>query len=159
MDFDYSTYISLASIAGIFVGFAALITASDDEDSPVLIKGIVNIGMLTLAGALIPVLLAKYGIEEYLLWRLSSGIFFAIIWFSLLHRTTRKFLIIQFRIDLKAALFFWIFIEIPIQLPLVLTIFGAYPSLHNAFYITSIILNLIQAGYLCVQFVHATRTK
>jgi hypothetical protein len=159
MDFDYSTYISLASIAGIFVGFAALITASDDDDSPVLIKGIVNIGMLTLAGSLIPILLAKYGIEDYLLWRLSSGIFFALIWFSILHPTTRKFLLIQFKINLKAALFFWIFVEIPIQLPLILSVFGIYPNLHNAFFITSIILNLIQAGYLCVQFVHSTRTK
>lgn len=159
MDFDYSTYVSLASIAGIFVGFAALITASDDDDSPVLIKGIVNIGMLTLAGALIPILLAKYGVKEYLLWRLSSGFFFALIWFSLLHPTSRKILATQFRIDLKATLFFWIFIEIPIQLLLILSIFGVYPSLNNAFYITSIILNLLQAGYLCVQFVHSKRTK
>jgi len=159
MNFDYSTYIDLASIAGIFVGFAALITASDDDDSPVLIKGIVNIGMLTLAGALIPILLATYGIEEYLLWRLSSGVFFVMIWFSLMHPTTRKFLTTQFRIDFKAALFFWVFIETPIQLPLILAIFGAYPTLHNGFYITSIILNLIQAGYLLVQFVHATRKK
>ncbi len=157
MNFDYSTYIGLASIAGIFLGFAALITASDDHDSPVLIKGIVNIGMLTLAGSLVPILLAKYGIGEHLLYRLSSGIFILLIWFSLLHPTTRKFLIIQFQMDLKAALFFWIFIEIPIQLPLIFAILGVYPSLHNALYITSIILNLIQSGYLLVQFVHASR--
>ena len=159
MNFDYSTYIGLASIAGIFIGFAALITASDDDDSPVLINGIVNIGMLTLAGALIPILLAKYEIEDNLLWRLSSGAFFGLIWFSLLHSSTRKFLIMQFRMDLKTALFFWVFIEIPIQLPLILSIFDIYPSLHNAFYITSIILNLLQAGYLLVQFVHANRKK
>ncbi len=157
MEFDYSIYISLASIAGIFVGFAALITASDDDNSPALIKGIVNIGMLTLAGALIPVLLTEFGIKGELMWRLSSALFFSLIWFSLLHPTTRKFLVIQFKMDLKAALFFWIFIEIPIQLPLVLAMIGAFPSIHNAFFITSIILNLIQAGYLLVQFVHAPR--
>ena len=159
MDFDYETYVGLASIAGIFVGFAALITASDDEDSPVLIKGIVNIGMLTLGGALIPMLLAKYGVGEALLWRLAGGAFFAIIWFSLLHPTTRKVLGTQFRLDRKAALFFWIFIEIPIQLPLALCILGILPSYHGAFYATSIVLNLIQAGYLLVQFVHSPRKK
>ena len=159
MNFDYDTFVGLASIAGIFVGFAALITASDDEDSPVLIKGIVNIGMLTLAGALIPILLAKFGMGEALLWRLAGGAFFTIIWFSLLHPTTRKFLVIQFRLDLRAALFFWIFIEIPIQLPLVFSILGILPSYHEAFYTTSIVLNLIQAGYLLVQFVHAPRAK
>lgn len=159
MEFDYDIYVGLGSIAGIFLGFAALITASDEEDSPALIKGIVNIGMLTLAGALIPVLLAKYGVAEALLWRLAGGAFFAIIWFSLLHPTTRKFLVIQFRLDLKAALFFWIFIEIPIQLPLVFCILGVLPSYHEAFFITSIVLNLIQAGYLLVQFVHAPRNK
>ncbi len=157
MEFDYSTYISLASIAGIFIGFAALITASDDDNSPALIRGMVNIGILTLAGALIPVLLTEYGVKRELMWRLSSALFFLLIWYSLLHRTTRKFLAIQFKMDLKAALFFWIFIEVPVQLPLILTMIGVFPSTHHAFFITSIILNLIQAGYLLVQFVHTSR--
>ena len=63
----------------------------------------------------------------------------------------------QFKIDLKAALFFWIVIETPIQLPLIFCILNVYPEYHEAFYYVSIVLNIIQAGYLLVQFVHAPK--
>jgi hypothetical protein len=159
MNPDFDILISLASIAGVFIGFAALITASKDDSIPIILKGIVNIGLLTLVGALLPILIGKYGIEGNYLWQLSSGIFLLLIWFGILHPTSRPFLIAQFRLDIKAALFFWIFIEIPIQAPLFLSIFDVYPSLHVAFYITSIILNLVQAGILLVQYVHSTKSK
>ena len=159
MNFNYDIFIDLASIAGIFVGFAALITASGSGRHPAPLKGIVNIGMLSLSASLIPVLLASYEIDSHLLWRISSGLFLFLIWYALLHPTTRKFLAVQFRIDLRAALIFWILIETPIQVPLFLSLLGLYPQWHHAFYITSIILNLIQAGYLLVQYVHVPRSE
>ncbi|VAV86193.1 hypothetical protein MNBD_BACTEROID02-229 [hydrothermal vent metagenome] len=50
-----------------------------------MLRGIVSVGLLTLVGCLIPVLLGRYGIENNLLWRWSSGAFFTLIWFALLH--------------------------------------------------------------------------
>lgn len=79
-----------------------------------MLRGIVSVGLLTMAGCLIPVLLGRYGIENDLLWRWSSDLFFALIWFALLHPAARQVFKAQFKLDLKAALFFWIVIETPI---------------------------------------------
>jgi hypothetical protein len=157
METSYDILIGLASISGIFIGFTALITASDDNKHSFLLKGVINIGMLCLVASLFPILLGKFNINKDLIWRLSGILFFIIIWFSLLHSTTRRFLIKQFKIDLKAALFFWVVIETPIQLPLIFCVLNIYPEYHEAFLIVSIVLNIIQAGYLLVQFVHAPK--
>ncbi|NOY47708.1 MAG: hypothetical protein GXO84_05850 [Chlorobi bacterium] len=161
MNPEFDLFISLSAIAGIFIGFGALITVTTLNDKITLgmLRGIVSVGLLTLVGCLIPVLLGRYGIENNLLWRWSSGIFFTLIWFALLHPAARQVFIAQFKLNLKAALFFWIVVEIPIQLPLILAIFGIFPNLHPAFYTTAIILNLVQAGILLVQIVYATKFK
>lgn len=158
---EFDLFISLSAIAGIFIGFGALITVSTPNDNITLglLRGIVSVGLLTLVGCLIPVLLGRYGIQNDLLWRWSSGVFFVLIWFSLLHPKARQVFIAQFKLNLKAALFFWIVIEIPIQLPLILIIFGAYPNLHAALYTTAIILNLVQAGILLVQIVYTEKSE
>ena len=158
---EFDLLINLASIAGIFIGFGALLTASDskDEASIYLLRGVVSVGLVTLVGGLIPILLGKYGINEELIWRLSAGFYLSLIWFSLLHPQTRKVLKTQFRIDRKTALFFWGIVEPPIQIPLILSIIGILPSLHSAFFITSIILNLVQAGILLVQIVYSKKIK
>jgi len=161
MNPEFDLFISLSAIAGIFIGFGALITVTTLNDKITLgmLRGIVTVGLLTLVGCLIPVLLGRYGIENNLLWRWSSGVFFALIWFSLLHPAARQVFIAQFKLNIKAALFFWIVVEIPIQLPLILGISGAYPNLHPAFYTTAIILNLVQAGILLVQIVYAAKSE
>jgi len=161
MNPEFDLFISLSAIAGIFIGFGALITISTPNDKMTLglLRGIVSVGLLTMVGCLIPVLLGRYGIENYSLWRWSSGTFLSLIWFALLHPAARQVLLAQFKLNLKAALFFWIVVEIPIQLPLILTIFGVYPDLHPAFYTTAIILNLVQGGILLVQIVYAAKSE
>ena len=46
------------------------------------------------------------------------------------------------------AAVFWVLLEIPIQVPLILAVFGVAPSLARAFYVTSLVLNLFQAAFL-----------
>ena len=64
MEISYDLLIGLASIAGIFIGFAALITASDNNKHSFLLKGVINIGMLCLVATLLPILLGKFNIGE-----------------------------------------------------------------------------------------------
>ena len=63
---EFDLLISLSAIAGIFIGFGALITVSTPNNSIILgmLRGIVSVGLLTLVGSLIPVLLGRYGIEN-----------------------------------------------------------------------------------------------
>jgi len=62
---EFDLLISLSGIAGIFIGFGALITVSTPNNSIILgmLRDIVSVGLLTLVGSLIPVLLGSYGIE------------------------------------------------------------------------------------------------
>ena len=49
---------ALAGIAGIFVGFGALVVLGEDDDATApelhMVRGVVTIGLLTLVGALVP---------------------------------------------------------------------------------------------------------
>ena len=53
------------------------------------------------------------------------------------------------------AAFFWILLEIPIQLPLLLVLLGLWPQQDMALYTTSLVFNLFQAAYVLAQLVHA----
>jgi hypothetical protein len=90
-------------IAGVFVGFGALIVLSGraDDDAPELgmVRQVVVVGLVTLAGALIPIGIAQFGVEGNLLWRVSSACFFGLIWFTILHPTSRPLIIAQIRTD------------------------------------------------------------
>ena len=68
----FEIYVALAGIAGVFVGFGALVVLSDHDDDDVsemhMVRSVVAIGLLTLVGALVPVGLGSFGIEGRLLW-------------------------------------------------------------------------------------------
>jgi hypothetical protein len=150
---------SLAEIAGIFIGFGALIVLSGrDEEDPAemgMVRQVVVSGLVTLVGALIPIGVAQFGLESGLLWRISAGCFFGVIWFAILHPTSRPLLINQFRNDPKAAAFFWFVLEPPIQVPLVLAMLGVFPERASGLYTIAVVVNLVQGAQLLAQVVYA----
>jgi hypothetical protein len=150
---------SLAEIAGIFIGFGALIVLSGEKDEdPVemgMVRQVVVSGLVTLVGALIPIGIAQFGIESGLLWRISGGCFLGVIWFAILHPTSRPLLINQFRNDPRAAAFFWFVLEPPIQVPLVLALLGTFPARASGLYTIAVVVNLVQGAQLLAQVVYA----
>ena len=54
---------------------------------------------------------------------------------------------------------FWVLFEIPIQVPLVLTLLGIASSLAPAFYITALVLNLFQGAFLLARLVFTSRAE
>lgn len=150
---------SLAQIAGIFIGFGALIVLSGEKDEdPVemgMVRQVVVSGLVTLVGALIPIGVAQFGIESVLLWRISGACFFGVIWFAILHPTSRPLLVNQFRNDRKAAAFFWFVLEPPIQIPLVLAILNTFPERASGLYTIAVVVNLVQGAQLLAQVVYA----
>jgi hypothetical protein len=149
---------ALAGIAGIFVGFGALVVLSDDSAATTeelhMVRAVVSIGLITLVGALIPLGLGGFGLEDRQLWGWSSAAFLAVIWFGLLHPTNRPVLATMFRTNLRAALFFWLVLEPPIQVPLLLGVFGVFSSHASALYIVAVVLNLFQCAQTLVQVVY-----
>lgn len=78
---DADLFLELAGIAGVFVGFGALIAVRSggatgpDEIAPM--RAMVSLGVLSVVGALAPVTLSRYGMNGHELWALSSGLVLA----------------------------------------------------------------------------------
>jgi hypothetical protein len=82
---DTDLFLSIAEIAGVFVGFGALISFSTDRalEARVALRGVVIVGLVVLAAALLPVWLARYGVSERALWGSSSAGFLLLTWIAL----------------------------------------------------------------------------
>jgi hypothetical protein len=52
------------------------------------------------------------------------------------------------------AMFFWL-LEIPIQVPLLLVVFGVNPDLDAVFYVTALVFHLFEAALVLAQLVYA----
>jgi len=63
-------FIGIAHIAGIFVGFEALISVTHQKEVG-RIRGIVTVGLTTIIASLIPIGLGIYGFSGHCLWFLS----------------------------------------------------------------------------------------
>lgn len=160
---DFGLLMTMAQIAGIFVGFGALIsiTSKSTIDASQLgqIRAVVTIGLVVIVAALLPVGLGHYGLEGHTLWLLCSLVFLSLSWavtlYSLQRPENREFTLARARANPLMAVFFWLLLEIPMQLPLVLTVLGWYPQLEVAFYITALVLNVFQAAFVLAQFVYS----
>jgi hypothetical protein len=78
---DVEVLLSLAEIAGVFVGFGALIAvrsggpSQPQEVAPM--RAMVSLGLLTVMAALAPVTLGRYDLNGHEIWALSSALVLA----------------------------------------------------------------------------------
>jgi hypothetical protein len=162
MERDIDLFLSIAEIAGVFVAFGALISVARDRthEDPLQLRGVVGvvtIGLVVLVAALLPVALARYGLTGRALWGWSSGGFLLLIWVAisrlLLDPEHGQWMKGDARSHPAITVFFWIFLEAPIQIPLVLAILGVAPALAPAFYVTALVLNLFEAAFVLARLV------
>jgi hypothetical protein len=150
-------FIGIAHIAGIFVGFEALIGATHQKEVE-RIRGLVTVGLTTIIASLLPVGLGSYGFSGHGLWFLSSLIYFSLDWtviiLSLRKSENRELLRNERKTHPVMAILFWFIFEVPLQLPLILNLIGLFPDLEQAFYITALLFNLFSAAYVLSQIVH-----
>ena len=160
---DADLFVALAQIAGVFVGFGALISVTrrtEIEPADLAhIRGVVTIGLAVIIAALIPLGLGRYGVTGHNLWSICSLVFLSLIWavliLSVRRPDTRELMFSQARANPVMAAFFWLLLEVPIQIPLVLAVLGLYPDLEPAFYTTALVLNLFEAAFVLARLVYA----
>ena len=153
-------FLGLAGIAGVFVGFGALIsfTGGAEMGSPQLqrIRGAVSIGLLVIVAALIPVGLASYELSERTIWLTSSLIFLALLWFVTIQGMSRPENRAVLESNTRAqSLFFWLALELPIHAPLLLAVFGVATRLDAAFYTTALVFQLFEGAFVLAQLVYS----
>lgn len=155
--------IGMAEIAGVFVGFGALISATRRSEIEVAqlaqIRAVVTTGLVVIVAALIPVGLDRYGVRGHTLWFVSSLVFLIISWsviiLALRRPENRAMILSQARANPVQSSFFWLFLELPIQIPLLLTVLGLRPELEAAFYLTALVLSLFEGAFVLTQFVYS----
>ena len=84
---DADLFLELAGIAGVFVGFGALIAVRGSGPSEPLevapMRTVVTLGMMAVIAALAPVTLSRFGLAGHEIWAPSSAVVLA-CWLGLL---------------------------------------------------------------------------
>jgi hypothetical protein len=155
--------VTLAEISGVFVGFGALISFTSRDKMDILEFGVmraaVTSGMITMIAALIPLGFAAYGVEGTALWRVSSAAFLAIEAVALIDNwrrpDNREFLLAGRRKRPVAFWLFWLLLELPLVIPLVMILLGAFPGLEQGLYTTAVLVSLAQAVWQLWQVIYS----
>jgi hypothetical protein len=160
---DSQPFGTIAQIAGVFVGFGALISVTRRSDVETVqlgaIRAVVTSGLTVIVAALVPVVLTGYGVAGRGLWFASSVVFLALSWavigLSIRSPETRGLIVSGARNRPISSLFFWVVLELPVQVPLILAVLGVFPDLDAAFYTTALAFNLFEAAFVLAQFVYS----
>lgn len=155
------TLLSLAEIFAAFAGFAALVSVlrrrSDRQADAVhdllRLRLVISSSVSGVAAALIPIGIAGYGIETDMAWRLAAGAFLVfdngiIVSFVRAYSPVRG----AFDPD-RLAVGLFATLEALEQISLLAVLFGVSFGNAPALYVTALIANICQAGFIFVRFV------
>lgn len=160
---DTELLLSLAEIAGVFVGFGALIAVrSGGASGPyevAYMRMVVWLGMLTVIAALTPVTLDRYGLTEHQILALSSLLVVACqsAMIALGVRTpelraAEAALSQKQRIGEGLATAFFAMVTV---IAVVTIVLGLAPGLEAALYLTVVVLILMGAAMTLLELVYA----
>ena len=165
---DVDLFLALAEIAGIFVGFGALIAlrsgATADPAEVAFIGMVVWMGVQAVAGALAPVALSRFGVTGHVLWLTCSVILLVLFWpgdavVQRLSPERRAILAAMPRkVRARQELFgvpFWL----PTNVALALIVLGVLPDLEEALYVAAVVLMLLlDAGTVLILVITGAST-
>jgi hypothetical protein len=162
---DADLFLSLAGIAGVFVGFGALIRTrsggASDAHEVAYMRAVVWMGLMTVIAALAPVTIGRYGLAAHHVWALSSVLvlvgYFGMVAFATRTpevkadraATSRTFRVVEGTASLLFA--------IPLILAPAAIVLGLLPELEAALYFTVVVLILLGAGFSLLELVFSQR--
>jgi hypothetical protein len=166
---DTALLLSMAEIAGVFVGFGALIavrssgTGEPQEVAPMRL--VVGFGMLTVIAALAPVTLGRYDLTAHQVLALSSVLILvgtAGLMFTHMRAPEYKAAVAIVMPARPRALILaedavWWLIGGGSALALVIIVLGVAPELEAALYFTVVVLLLVIAGWTLLWLVFMER--
>ena len=150
-------FYTLAQIAGVFVGFGALIAISKQKDEAAItaekqaLTGVVMIGLMGVIGALLPVLLAAYKMPLFWIWTVSAILMLLFDWATMWMQ--RQAAIDAVKRRSAWDVLFWIGLEGSVQVPLILLLLPILSDHAAALYTTMLIASIFQAAGLLMLLV------
>jgi hypothetical protein len=162
---DADLFMELAGIAGVFVGFGALIAVrsggAGDAFEVTYMRFVVWIGMLTVVAALAPVTLGPYGLGEHEVWVLSCAIlvaaYLAMGIVNVRMPESRAVDAASSRTHKIAEYGMSVLFGIPTVIAVILIVLGLRPELEAALYRTVVVLVLLGAGGTLLELVYWQR--
>jgi len=165
---DVDLFLSLAEIAGVFVGFGALIAVRGDGSGGTSdTYDVASVGMVVWAGitvvivALAPVAISRFEVTDHALWVSSSLIALALFWVGneVVERVfaERRALLAawplkkRWRVELVGMFF-----VLPMTIALILILLGVLPDLEAALYFAALVLLLVLDAWMLLLVVTAT---
>ncbi|MDX1393461.1 MAG: hypothetical protein R3195_03685 [Gemmatimonadota bacterium] len=158
------TLLALAEIAATFTGFAALVSVIRPGPRPsgqvlhdlLRLRLVIASSVAGVAGALIPVGLAGYGLDADLIWRVASALLL-IMGYGIIIALVGSYRRVTTEFDPdRPAVVVVTSIELIEQVSLLIVLLGVPFGNPAALYVTALIGNLCQAGFVFVRFVGST---
>jgi hypothetical protein len=151
---DTELFLSLAEIAGVFVGFAALISVrsggASEAHEVTYIRWVVTLAVWVVIAALAPVIVSRYGVTGHELW-LACGLLALVLFLGLWivsERTTeaRELTAAYSRAQTVKVMAFNLAFAVIVIAALVLIVLGLFPDQEPALYLTAVGLVLSLAA-------------
>ena len=147
-------FVHFAEIAGVFVGFGALISLRSarptDPHDVVYVQAVLGLGVWVVIAAIVPIAVSRYGVHDDALWlpcALVALAFWAI--FVIAFSRTAASRTINRSPERLDRLFPVVGLPLHVVIAgsLVLIIFGVWPGIDEALYVTALAAGVIFAGY------------
>lgn len=153
-------FVHFAEIAGVFVGFGALISQRgarpSDPHDVVYLRAVLGLGVAVVIAALVPITLSRYGIPADVLWR-SCAVLSLVIWILFLisfgrSPDSRAINRSPERVDRLFPI-----VGLPLHIAfagsLLLIVIDVWPAIDEALYVTALTAAVIFAGYTLLALV------
>jgi hypothetical protein len=162
---DTELLLSLAEIAGVFVGFGALIAVrsggASDAHEVTYIRSVVSTAIWVVIAALAPVIVSTYGVTGHQLWLVCSLLALALLLGQWIvnERTTesRELGAAYSRAQTAGVMASYLGLMIPTIAALVLIVLGLFPDQEPALYLTAVGLGLFQGAFSLLMLVFSQR--
>jgi hypothetical protein len=157
--------ITLAEVAGIFVGFGALISVRNggvsDAREMLYLRSVLTIGLWVVVAGLAPATLGAYGIAGHDLWLLSGLVALVgavVVWaVNYWPPDVQAYAASMSRSQLVREMVGSAVLVIPLLIALILVVLGPFPDLEPALYLTAVVLGLFVAGLTLLWLVFSHR--
>ncbi len=153
-------FVHFAEIAGVFVGFGALISLRSaqvsDVHDVVYLRAVLMLGVWVVVAALVPIVVSRYGVHGHALWLPCSLVALA-VWLIVLISFGRSAESKALNRSPEPIDRYFPVVGAPLHLiiagSLILTILGVWRSFDEARYVTALAAAVAFAGYTLLTFV------
>lgn len=154
MAVETELFVHFAEIAGVYVGFAALITVRsqrvNDLHDMVYLRGVLGMGVWVVVMALLPIAVARYGVQDHALWA-SCAVVGLALWAALVVAMNRGEVVRAFNRSVERVDRLFPVVGLPLHVvgagSLLLIVLGVWRAADDALYVTALTTGVVFAGY------------